>query len=69
MCTISSKLKLCTCKTKDVYSLKNFWVLHRFVKGKNEVVLGETIMPDFNPLVDVKLNENTLLKLLNPYNS
>lgn len=65
MCTISDKLKLCTCKTKDVYRLKNFWVLHRFVDGKDLEVVGETIMPYFNPLVDVKLNEKTLVKLLN----
>ena len=68
MCTISKKLKLCTCKTKNVYQLKNFWELHRFVKGKEEIVLGETIMPYFNPLVDVKLNEKTILKLLNEGN-
>lgn len=68
MCTISNKLKLCTCGTKNVYTLKNFWVLHRFVKGKNDIVVGETIMPYFNPAVDVKLNEETLLKLLNEGN-
>lgn len=68
MCTISSKLKLCACKTKNVYSLKNYWVLHRFVKGQNVIVLGETIYPFTNPLVDKKLNEETLLALLNNRN-
>jgi len=68
MCTISNKLKLCTCRTKDVYTLKNFWVSHRFVKDKNDIVVGEAIMPYFNPLVDIKLNEETLLKLLNEGN-
>lgn len=68
MCTISNKLKLCTCKTKDVYSLKNFWVLHRLVEGKNEMVLGEVMLPYINPLVDVELNKKTLLSLLNDGN-
>lgn len=68
MCTISSKLKLCTCSTKDVYTLKNFWVLHRYVKGKNDEVVGEVILPYFNHLVDVELNEQTLQTLLNEGN-
>ncbi|WP_449436534.1 hypothetical protein [Pedobacter steynii] len=68
MCTISNKLKLCTCKTKDLYRLKNFWVLHRFVKGKNEMILGEMILPNFNPLIDVALNEKVLVALLNDGN-
>ena len=65
MCTISNKLKLCSCKTKDVYTLKNFWVLHRFVRGKDEYILGETMMPCVNPLVDDELNERNLSALLN----
>jgi hypothetical protein len=68
MCTISTKLKLCTCKTKDIYSLKNFWVLHRLVEGKNEMVLGEVMQPYINPLVDVELNNKTILSLLNDGN-
>lgn len=68
MCTISNKLKLCTCSTKDVTRLKNYWVLHRFVKGKNDIIVGETIMPYFNPLVNIKLNEKTILALLNEGN-
>lgn len=68
MCIISNKLKLCTCSTKDVYHLKNFWVLHRFVKGKEIITLGEVMLPYFNPLVNVKLNEATLLKMLNEGN-
>lgn len=68
MCTISNKLKLCTCKTKDVYLLKNFWVLHRLIKGKNEIVVGEVMLPYLNPLVDIESNKKTLLNLLNDRN-
>ncbi|RNL54168.1 hypothetical protein [Pedobacter jejuensis] len=68
MCTISNKVKLCTGNTKDVTKLKNYWILNRFVKGKSDIVLGEVIMPYFNPSVDVGLNEDTLLKLLNEGN-
>lgn len=69
MCTISNKLKLCTCNTKDATKLKNYWVLHRFVKGRKEVILGEAMWPYFNPLVNIKLNEKTLTDLLNEGNT
>ena len=68
MCKISNKLKLCTCSTKDATKLKNYWVLHRFVKGKMFDILGETMMPYQNSLVDEKLNKKTLLSLLNEGN-
>ena len=68
MCTISNKLKLCACKAKNVYSLKNYWVLHRFVGDKGEYIMGEAMMPTHNPLIDKKLNERVLLSLLNEQN-
>jgi hypothetical protein len=65
MCKLSSHLKLCTCKTKDVTKLKNYWILHRVVKGKNEMIIGEPMIPYFlDPEKDL-YNKELLLKLLN----
>jgi hypothetical protein len=67
MCTVSNKLKLCTCKN-DATITKDFWALYRFVKGKKDIVIGESVMPAFiDPEKDI-YNQNLLLKLLNEGN-
>ena len=65
MCTVSDKLQLCTCATKDVYHLRHFWVLHRFVKGKNDMVMGMPNLPLFFKTPGNKMNGAILLDLLN----
>jgi hypothetical protein len=42
-----------------------FWVLHRFIKGKNTVIIGRTALPDLDCKIYQKLNERTILKVLN----
>ena len=67
MCKISDKLKLCTCKTA-IDNLKHYWVLYRFVNGKEEMLMGEPVMPVFiDPAMDT-FNRSLLLKLLNDGN-
>lgn len=68
MCTVSSELKLCSCKIEDFDNVKYYWVLHRFVEGKDLMVLGEVMLnyPDEN--IDHKLNEKVILKALNAKN-
>jgi hypothetical protein len=46
MCRLSAKLKLCTCEVASVAELAGFWVLHRFKPGKQELIIGELVMPD-----------------------
>ncbi len=29
----------------DAKNLRHFWILHRFVKGRHEMILGEPVMP------------------------
>lgn len=68
MCTVSDKLKLCTCKN-DTDMPKDYWTLYRFVKGKNTITIGDPIMPaSIDPEKD-KYNENLLLQLLNEGNA
>ena len=65
MCNVYDSFKLCTCGlTEDLHG-GSFWVLHRFVKGKNEVIMGRTALPALNLKVYQKPNEKTILKVLN----
>jgi hypothetical protein len=67
MCKISDKLKLCTCRTENVQSLKHYWVLNRH-EALDSYVLGSIIPPaDIEEQVE-KYNLNTLRKLLNDGN-
>ena len=64
MCKVSDKLKLCSCKTEIVETLKHYWILNR-PNGFDARMLG-TIMPPANIGEQMeRLNESTLRKLLN----
>jgi hypothetical protein len=65
MCKVSDKLKLCTCATKDIYSLKHYWILHRFDDNKDDFIVGEIIEP-YLCKPDIELyNRDVLLRLIN----
>ena len=64
MCKISTQLKLCTCKTKEVETLKHYWILYR------PHFDGMEILGSINAPADVSMetdlcNEETLNTLLN----
>ena len=67
MCKVSSKLKLCTCAT-DLDKLKHFWIFHRYVKGKNEIVIGSPIFPEDFVYSNDPDNQTILERLLNEEN-
>jgi hypothetical protein len=61
MCTISQKLKLCTCaSTVDVYELDNYWVFYKYGKPKNYIIMGTPFFP-YNSNQNV--HENNLKQL------
>ncbi len=67
MCTISDKLKLCTCKNISDH-VKHYWILYRYVKGKEELIMGMPVMPaNIAPGTD-NINRKLLLNLLNTGN-
>jgi hypothetical protein len=68
MCKVSNKLKLCTC-TGDFDKLKHYWIFHSYVKGKNEIVLGQPLLPDYFIFSNHPDNEVILEKLLNEGNA
>ena len=50
MCTISNKIKFCTCKATSTNTLKHYWALYRRNKDKNEITVGEVLLPyEFDP--------------------
>jgi hypothetical protein len=64
MCRVSDKIKLCTCST-DIEKLKDYWVFHRYDKGKNNMVIGEPMLPHYIDPADETFNWALLLRLLN----
>jgi hypothetical protein len=44
MCQPSDKIIFCTCDFNDDFP-DEYWILHRFVKGRNIFVVGEPITP------------------------
>jgi hypothetical protein len=68
MCVVSDKLKLCTCKNA-AETLTHYWVLYRHVKGKEESIMGLSVLPAIiDPGIDT-LNRELLLELLNNGNA
>ncbi|MBS1744529.1 MAG: hypothetical protein JST21_00010 [Bacteroidetes bacterium] len=69
MCKVSDKLKLCTCKTKNIEQLKHYWILYKYQKS-NIILVGEPILPqeyeigketneyNYNKLEDLLNGEN-----------
>jgi len=47
MCIVSDKIKFCTCVADDVEldELNHYWVLHRYNKNKDIMVLGLALPP------------------------
>ena len=64
MCKISDKLKLCTCKAKDIYKLKHYWKLKK-LNGSELIIVGEMILPVQIGEQAERYNITTLTKLLN----
>ncbi len=66
MCEVSDKIKFCTCidDTIDIEELNHYWVLHRYNKDKNDIVMGMPVLPnDLHPLFEI--NEEIVVQTLN----
>lgn len=65
MCKVSDKIKLCTCEVTSVSKLKHYWILHRYNKSKNNIIIGEFMLPY---MLDEKMLINNKAMLLNRLN-
>jgi hypothetical protein len=68
MCTVSSELKLCSCKINDWDKVKHYWTLHRFIAGRNVELVGEVVLSYSHKTIDHELNERNILQALNSGN-
>lgn len=65
MCIVSDKIKFCTCSNEAVEKLKHYWILYRYTEGKNEMCMGEPMMPTYMSDMNFAQNEAALVKRLN----
>jgi hypothetical protein len=67
MCLVSDKIKFCTCVDDniDIEEMEHYWILHRFVKGKDELTLGLPTMPVEYKDPNFTINRDTLLARIN----
>ncbi len=67
MCTVSDKIKFCTCSVKDISKLDNYWILHRKNKGKKKAIMyiGEPSLSYTHKLPEFKINNTILCNRLN----
>ncbi len=65
MCLVSDKIKFCTCKSPSPDKLNNYWLLHRFVKGKDLFAMGTPMMPNYLTDPNFIVNNSTLVNRLN----
>lgn len=63
MCTVSDKVKFCTCP-KGSRKPANYWKLYRFAE-KNTFTIGDVIFQDENSIENFELNKQTLETRLN----
>lgn len=65
MCTVSNKIKFCSCTVNDVTELNNYWILHRKVNGKNTMLIGEFFDNSYIYFPEFKTNNTILCNRLN----
>jgi len=67
MCRVSNKLILCRCG-QEIDFEKDHWMLNRFIDGKEELIIGETMLPDYTDPEIIKSNIDNLVRMLNQGN-
>ena len=67
MCTVSDKIKFCTCSSDELNleELEHYWILNRYQKGKDNMVLGEPSLPTEYKDPNFKINREQLLARVN----
>jgi hypothetical protein len=64
MCVVTDKIKFCTCLSSTTDKLKHYWILHRYNKSKNEMIIGEPISPSTFSL-NYDINKAALVNRIN----
>jgi hypothetical protein len=69
MCIVSNSIKFCTCKARNANQLQHYWQLYRRNKDKNEIIVGEVLLPYETVDLNYKSNQKTLLSRVNEPNA
>jgi len=69
MCELSKKLKLCTCAVASVEHLRHYWVLYRFNKTKDDLVMGQAMLLEEPGKAVQAYNRSLLLERLNEHDA
>lgn len=64
MCLRNHQLKFCSCEIDGENLPENYWVLYRHSRKKDQIIIGEAILPYFHS-PDFQLNQDFLLKRIN----
>ncbi len=65
MCKDSDKIKLCSCKATSIEKLKHYWIFYRYNSTKNNIIIGDFILPYMLDEEMVIKNKAVLRKRLN----
>lgn len=57
-------MKFCSCKVSSPQQLRHYWVLHRRNKDKNDIIVGQVLLPTW-PMHEYKANQELLQNRLN----
>lgn len=65
MCRVSNKIKLCSCATDNVETLKHYWIFHKYDQNRHYDILGELMEPySTDPEIEL-YNRELLLQRIN----
>ena len=66
MCKVSNQIKFCTCgPNTEIEELDNYWVFYRRNPDKNEMIIGDTLLPSELDPKDRVYNQKLLEKRIN----
>ena len=66
MCKVSDQIKFCTCgPDTDIEELDNYWIFYRRNPHKNEMVIGDTLLPSELDPNDLAYNQKVLETRIN----
>ena len=66
MCKVSNRIKFCTCgPDMEIDEMDNYWIFYRRNTDKNEMIIGDTLLPSELDTKDLAYNHQTLEKRIN----
>ena len=64
MCQVSDKIQLCTC-AGNADKLTHWWTFYRYSRSKDEMIIGQVMLPFYSDPETEKFNQKVLTRVLN----